>query len=88
MTFALQIEYNRRAAQTVDHAESGHVVCAFGNGRLGGIHGKPLERLKFRKQRANVANDQRMVKVEHAIGDWRYFATLRPVPTANNQFSR
>jgi hypothetical protein len=51
MTFPLQIEYNRRPAQPADHAESGHVGCAVGNGGRGGIHGKLLERLKFRKQR-------------------------------------
>jgi UDP-N-acetylmuramate: L-alanyl-gamma-D-glutamyl-meso-diaminopimelate ligase len=31
------------------NAQGGDVVCVFSNGGFGGIHGKLLERLKFKK---------------------------------------
>ena len=31
------------------NTQGGDVVCVFSNGGIGGIHGKLLERLKFRK---------------------------------------
>jgi len=40
------------------NAQGGDVVCVFRNGGFGGIRGKLLERLKFRKEVVNAGRDE------------------------------